>query len=71
MTKGKHLTLIFGHCAILSSWGIVLVTTAASICESINLDTAGPESIPCVNMQYTFFAPASINLKEKQKGHPV
>ena len=47
-TEKKINTFIFGACFILSSCGIVFVTTTASNIELLIREVAGPEKIPCV-----------------------
>lgn len=46
VTENKMLTWILGHCFILSSWGIVFVTTTASKQALLIREIAGPEKIP-------------------------
>lgn len=53
------------HSVICVSWGILLVTTTASKTALLIRDMADPEKIPCVSIAYTFWAPASNNLKVK------
>jgi hypothetical protein len=43
------------------------VTTTASKHALLILEIAGPEKMPCVKIAYTFVAPASSNLTEKEK----
>jgi hypothetical protein len=45
----------------------VFVTTTASKHALLILEIAGPEKIPCVKIAYTFVAPASSNLTEREK----
>lgn len=52
------------QCLILSSCGIVLVTTTASKLALLIREMAGPEKMPWVKMAYTLVAPADTNLRE-------
>lgn len=65
--RNETLTWILGHCFILSSWGIVFVTTTASKQALLIRDIAGPEKIPWVKMAYTLVAPADTSLWGRKK----
>ena len=58
----REPTLIFEHCSILSDWGMVLVTTTASMSDLLIRSMAGPEKIPWTHIPYTLVAPASFSL---------
>ena len=51
---------------MFSCWGMVLVTTTASNLELLRRVRAGPEKMPCTQMAYTFSAPASTNLINRE-----
>lgn len=55
-------TWILEQCFILSSCGMVLVTTTASKAALFILEIAGPEKIPWVRIAYTLVAPAESSL---------
>ena len=58
-----NLTFIFGAFFILSSWGIVFVTTTASNTELLMREIAGPENIPWVQIAYNLDVSASVSLQ--------
>lgn len=57
-------TWILLQCLILSSCGIVFVTTTASKLALLIREMAGPEKIPWVKIAYTFVAPADTSLRQ-------